>query len=90
MYPAAVLDLKNKEVVRYSISRNMDSELPMNALGNAIALRGRHKGLIFHSDRGSRYSSRKYREMPAENGIAGSMSASGCPSTHVLKAFSRV
>ena len=59
VYPAAVLDLKDKEFVGYSISRNMDSELPMNAIGNATALRGRHKGLLFHSDRGSRYSSRK-------------------------------
>lgn len=67
--------MKNKEVVGYSISRNMDSELPMNALGNAISLRGRYKNLIFHSDRGSRYSSWKGREMPAENGITESMSA---------------
>ncbi|MBR6921539.1 MAG: IS3 family transposase [Clostridia bacterium] len=38
-----------------------------------------YKGLIFHSDRGSQYSSKKYRTMLAENGITPSMSAPGCP-----------
>ena len=61
VYLAVVLDLKNKEAIGYEIGKNIDSELSMSALGNAIALRGRHKGLIFHSDRGSQYSSKKTR-----------------------------
>ena len=56
-------------VVGYDVSRNIDSELSMRALGNAIALRGNHEGLIFHSDRGSQYSSKKYKAMLNENGI---------------------
>ncbi len=64
-------------VVGYDVSRNIDSELSMRALGNAIALRGNHEGLIFHSDRGSQYSSKKYKAMLNENGITGSMSAPG-------------
>ena len=60
---AAVLDLKNKEVIGYEIGKNIDSDLSMSALGNAIATRGRHKGLIFHSDRGTQYSSKKYKAM---------------------------
>ena len=79
VYLAVVLDLKNKEAIGYEIGKNIDSELSMSALGNAIALRGRHKGLIFHSDRGSQYSSKKYKAMLNENGITGSMSAPGCP-----------
>ena len=78
-YLAAVLDLNNKEVIGSEIIKNIDSELSVNALGNAIALRGKHKGLIFHSDRGSQYSSKKYKAMLNENGITGSMSAPGCP-----------
>ena len=63
VYLAAVLDLKNKEVIGYEIGKNIDSDLSMSALGNAIATRGRHKGLIFHSDRGTQYSSKKYKAM---------------------------
>ena len=47
------------------------------ALANALALRGKHKGLVFHSDRGSQYSSRAYKSMLAENGIESSMSEPG-------------
>ena len=79
VYLAVVLDLKNKEAIGYEISKNIDSELSMSALGNAIALRGKHKDLIFHSDRGSQYSSKKYKAMLEKNGIVGSMSAPGCP-----------
>ena len=73
------MDLKNKEVIGYEVSKNIDSELCKRALANALALRGRHNGLVFHSDRGSQYSSRAYKSMLAENGIEGSMSAPGCP-----------
>jgi transposase InsO family protein len=79
VYLAAVLDMKNKEVIGYEVSRNIDSELCKRALSNALALRGKHEGLIFHSDRGSQYSSRAYKRMLQENGIEGSMSVPGCP-----------
>ena len=49
------------------------------ALGNAIARRGTAEGLIFHSDRGSQYSSKSYEKMLETNGITGSMSRPGCP-----------
>ncbi len=32
-------------IVCYEIGKNIDGELSMSALGNAIALRGRHKGV---------------------------------------------
>ena len=35
MYLAVVLDLFNKEVIGYAISKNIDTELVKNALGNA-------------------------------------------------------
>ncbi len=35
--------------------------------------------LVFHSDRGCRYSSRRYQAMLSENGIKGSMIKAGCP-----------
>ena len=39
-YLATVLDLKNKEVIDYEVSKNIDSELCKRALANALALRG--------------------------------------------------
>ncbi|MCL4103138.1 IS3 family transposase ISMdi5 [Fibrobacter succinogenes] len=79
VYLAVVLDLFNREVIGYSISKNIDTELVKNALGNAVANRGTHENLVFHSDRGSQYSSRGYRNMLDSLGIVPSMSAPGCP-----------
>ena len=78
-YLAVVIDLYNREVIGYSVSQSMDSELVKRALGNAIARRGGLSGAIFHSDRGVQYSSESYRRMLQENGIKQSMSRAGCP-----------
>lgn len=79
VYLAVVIDLCNKEIVGYQLAPHMESELVMDALGNAIAHRGVHDGLVFHSDRGPQYSSRKYRKMLDDNNFVPSMSAPGCP-----------
>lgn len=79
VYLAVVMDLYNREVVGYSISQRIDSELVKRALGNAIARRGGLSGAVFHSDRGVQYGSESYRRMLQENGIRQSMSRAGCP-----------
>ena len=79
IYLAVVLDLYNREVIGYAISKKMDTELVKSALSNAIARQGTCEGLIFHSDRGCQYTSKGYREMLQENGIISSMSRPGCP-----------
>ena len=79
MYLAAVLDLSNREVIGYALSKKIDTELVKKALENAIGKRGMKKGLVFHSDRGSQYASKGYQRMLEENGIRGSMSRAGCP-----------
>lgn len=61
-------------------AKEIDSELVCKALGNALSKRGKSREpLIFHSDRGCKYSSRKYQKMLTRNGIEGSMSKAGCP-----------
>ena len=79
VYIAAVMELYNREIIGYAVSRKIDTELVLEALKNAIGRSGKKKGLIFHSDCGSQYSSKRYqRELEAE-GIIGNMSKSGCP-----------
>ena len=80
VYLAAVIDLFNREVIGYEVSRNINTELACGALGNALLRRGkRSEALVFHSDRGCQYSSQRYQKMLSENGIEGSMSKAGCP-----------
>ena len=80
VYLAAVMDLYNREVVGYSVSKDIDSEPACRALGKALVNRGKTTApLIFHSDRGGQYSSKKYQKMLVENNIEGSMSKAGYP-----------
>ncbi len=79
IYVAAVLDLYNREIVGYAVSREINTDLVKRALGNAIKGRGNLKGLVFHSDRGSQYQSNVYKKMLEDHGIEGSMSRPGCP-----------
>jgi transposase InsO family protein len=79
VYLAVVIDLYNREVIGYAISKKIDTELVKQALSNAIASQGTKEGLIFHSDRGCQYSSKGYRKMLEDNGIISSMSRPGCP-----------
>ena len=79
VYLAVVMDLYNREVIGYSISKKIDTELVKQALSNAITRQGREEGLIFHSDRGCQYSSKGYHKMLKEHNITGSMSRPGCP-----------
>ena len=79
VYLAAVIDLYNREVIGYAISKWIDAELACQTLSNAIARNGKPKELIFHSDRGCQYSSRKYQQMLEDYGIIGSMSKPGYP-----------
>jgi transposase InsO family protein len=80
MYLAAVMDLYNREIIGYSISKNIDSELTKNALGNALARTNRRNGkVIFHSDRGSQYASIAFQQMLKKHSMEGSMSRPGCP-----------
>lgn len=80
VYLAIVLDLYNKEVIGYAVSKAIDTELVKRALSNALVnTNGGGKGTIFHSDRGIQYSSKSYQEMLAKHGMKGSMSRPGCP-----------
>lgn len=79
VYLAAVIDLYNREVIGYAVSKKINAELAKQALVNAIAQKGVKEGLIFHSDRGSQYASNVFQKKLSEYRITGSMSKPGCP-----------
>ena len=69
LYLAVVIDLYSRKVVGWSMSSRMHSRLVCDALTMAIWNRQPKEGLICHSDRGSQYASKKYRELLQKNGI---------------------
>lgn len=93
LYLAALKDLCTKQVVGYSLSERMTTQLVCNALTMAIRNQKPPQGLIVHSDRGSQYCSHEYRNMIEKYGFQGSMSKRGLAeyiphmTTHRLRAF---
>ncbi|WP_162505195.1 IS3 family transposase [Candidatus Arsenophonus triatominarum] len=61
-YLAVVLDLFARKPVGWAMSFAPDSELTAKALQMAWELRGHPKQVMFHSDQGSHYTSRQYRQ----------------------------
>jgi putative transposase len=79
IYLAVILDAWSRRVVGYAISRFIDTRLTVAALNAALADRNPLPGLVHHSDRGSQYAAKAYRDRLAECGILGSMSRKGNP-----------
>ena len=62
LYLAAILDCFDGAIVGLSLATHKRTELCISALDNAIGRYGKRQGLILHSDHGSQYTSKTYRQ----------------------------
>ena len=76
---ATVIDLFSRRVIGWSVADHMRTELIANALDAAVATRGGQvePGVVFHSDRGSQYTSADFGELCDGYGVVQSMGATG-------------
>lgn len=77
IYLATVIDCYSKKVVGWSIADHMRTELVEDALKNAAATTTIEASAIFHSDRGSVYTSAAYRRLITDLGMRSSMGRTG-------------
>ncbi len=73
MYLAIVMDLYSRRIVGWHIDKRMTTDLVSKAMIRAYNLRQPPKGLVFHSDRGSQYTSKQYRRLLWSYGVRASM-----------------
>lgn len=78
-YLATVIDASSKKVIGWKLADHMRTELVVGALHAAIDRRGGliPVGLIFHSDRGSQYTSHEFAQACHTYGILQSMGRRG-------------
>ena len=76
LYVAAVLDCFDGAIVGFKMADRMRAELCVDAFTSAVR-KYQAFGMIFHSDRGSQYTSRIYRDVLARYGAVQSMSKTG-------------
>ena len=74
-----MLDLYDRKVVAYKISKFNNINLVIYTLKEAIAKRKDVRNLIIHSDQGFQYTSFEYKAICESNGIQRSMSRKGTP-----------
>jgi putative transposase len=88
LYLAIVLDLFSRRVIGPALAAIQDETLIETARLLALLARRPAAGLLFHSDRGSQYTSDAYRAALAEGGITVSMSRTGnCYDNAVTESF---
>lgn len=88
MYLAVVMDLYSRRIVGWHIDKRMTTDLISKALIKAYGLRNPPKGLVFHSDRGSQYTSKRYRKLLEGYGMRASMGDVGaCWDNAVVERF---
>lgn len=88
MYLAVVMDLFSRRIVGWHIDKRMTTALVSTAMIKAYNTRQPPKGVVFHSDRGSQYTSKHYRKLLAGYGIRASMGDVGaCWDNAVVERF---
>ena len=78
-YLSTILDLYDRKVIAYKISKHNDIKLVTDTLNEAIAKRKDVSGVILHSDQGFQYTSYEYKAICESNSIQISMSRKGTP-----------
>ena len=73
-YLATVIDLASRRVIGFALADHMRTSLVKEALQMALQARRPPPGLLFHSDRGSQYTSHEFCQLLADAQIVQSLS----------------
>ena len=88
MYLAIVMDLYSRRIIGWAIDKRMTTSLISRAMIKAYNLRQPTKGLVFHSDRGSQYTSKAFAKLLKGYGVRASMGDVGaCWDNAVVERF---
>ena len=79
LYICVILDLFSRKVVTYKVSKKNSTQLITSTFKRAREQRSPKAGLIFHSDRGSQYTSHCFQQLLHERSVVQSFSNSGKP-----------
>jgi putative transposase len=74
----SVLDMGSRRILGFSLGEHHDAELAYGALAMAVAVRGGQvPGVIMHTDQGSEYTARTFRQACERLGVCQSMGRPG-------------
>lgn len=77
VYLAVVMDLFNRQILGWSLSDSLASDLVVSAMRDALEYCDPNTKIIFHSDRGSQYASKVFLDLLELKRVIPSMSRKG-------------
>jgi putative transposase len=87
-YICVILDLFSRKVIGFKVSHKIDTRLVLDTFNMALRKRNYPKGVLFHSDRGSQYTSKEFRKTIDNSEFIQSFSAKAHPYDNaVVEAF---
>lgn len=87
-YICAILDLYGRKVIAHKISAKHSTQLISATFKLAYETRNRPENLMFHSDRGTQYTSHTFQKLLADLAVKQSFSPSGSPQHNaVMESF---
>lgn len=88
LYLSIVLDTFSRSIIGWSMQETLQAELVTDAINMALKKRKILPGTIFHSDKGSQYTSKKVRGLLKANEFHQSMSSTGnCYDNAITETF---
>ena len=87
-YLCVIMDLFSRKIIAYRVHHKMDSAFVVQTLREALNRRKPDNALLFHSNRGTQYTSGSFRTFCDENNIVQSFSKKGYPwDNSVMESF---
>jgi len=88
MYLSIIMDLYSRRIIGWSVNKRMTVDLVKSSMQMALTLRQPSQGVLFHSDRGSQYTSNSFQHLLKNNDVIASMSGKGaCLDNAVVERF---
>jgi len=89
LYLSPIIDLYNREIVSYDLSRRPNFDQIINMLTKSFKkIHKKDQPVILHSDQGWQYQMKQYQQILKDNGITQSMSRKGnCLDNAVIESF---
>lgn len=79
VYLSSIMDLYSRKIISWEVSDSLSVEIVLKTVAKAKSARKLGKALIIHSDRGSQYTSREYKNVTRHPKIERSYSRKGNP-----------
>ena len=83
-YLTAIMDVSSRKILGYHLSSNMTQDIVHKSLKMALSKIQRLEGIIFHSDRGSQYTSKDTQNILRNHNMIMSMSRPGKPNDNQM------